>query len=305
MSAALILVDQINSSGSPYGKFWQLFAEWFCIGLCAPAVFGGTWRDAYAVMVINTVSMIFQRLDHGSHALHALEPLIVAFIAGAGGAIDVLAIRGASQSDRCHAVTIFMTVLFNYLPGAGIIMGARELKLGNIVLGSARLFYIVVKIMLLVMGITLGWMVQGYDGVTKTGKSGFSPTSLPPRSFCPKGEYEGWQMVNAGLGSIWILSYLVWIKVDPRDIPAAWLQCLGIWCLYGYLAETQPAMPEYVLQASILFFGMMLAGFEEFRGGLSRVVIRVCLTNMFAPSATAINEILSNQYGKDTDGFWC
>jgi len=299
VSEALNLMDQINSSACTYSKLWLLLAEWLAIGLCPIAAFGGTWRDAYTVMAINTVSMLFQRFNGSSEILEELEAMIVAFIAGAGASIDVLLIRDTS---RCHAVPIILSVVFNYLPGSGIISGAREVKLGNVVLGSARLIHIVLQVMLLSVGITFGWIVQGYNSLSEKEKNNIMDSvniahtpaaSLPAWSYCSKGAYEGWEMTYAGWGSIWVFAFLVYLHVDPRDLPVTFPSIYGVWCLYGYLAETQPAMPGFVLQASLLFIGMMVAGLEEFRGGTTRVVMRICLTRLLAPGATAITMIIS------------
>jgi len=298
VSEALNLIEQIDSSPPVYGKLWQLLAEWLTIGLVPVAVFGGTWRDTYAVMVINTVSMLFQRFNDGSETLSQLESMIVAFIAGAGAAIDVLDIR---DTERCHATCLIMSVIFNYLPGFPIISGAREMKLGNVTLGAGRLLSVVVHSMMLVVGMTLGWSVSGYNSFTEHINT--QSASLPPASYCSEGAYEGWVEVYAGCGSIWLFVFLVYLGVDPRDLPAAFPLTYGIWCLYGYLAETQPQMPAFLLEAALLFFAMTAAGLEEFRGGLSRVVVRVSITRAFAPSATAIIKIIRSQHVGNTTGY--
>merc|ERR1740121_1711042 len=112
------------------------------------------------------------------------------------------------DNDACRVTTWILASVLFFLPGVQLIYGAYETEFGSVVNGSGRLVAALMRCMFLVMGLTSGWQVFGYNAAIADthGRRG-AVASLPPSVPCP-GDVPWWMST-----CFWNLPLLLFISV--------------------------------------------------------------------------------------------
>jgi hypothetical protein len=308
VTEAIALVDEVIESKPLFRPFWDHVAQWNLVAW-ACIVFGGNWQDFVITMVVNTV-LTFARIAYSrlSPSLATLSTILDPLLLGVFLSAIRFHIPDRWAQDECHMVSVWEACLWRHLPGAGLIMGAAEVKRGNLSLGTARFLSGCIKCMYLAVAFIIGWQAFGYNGLkTETWRShvwdieGTHTASIPPSKPC-EAQFD-WQIYYGVLSIPFFIFFMASTSVRFSHMPLTFVALWGTWMFYGWVVDAPKALPASGQNVTTFFVGMIVAYILDMQFGIPSHCIKMMLVQTFAPGALGTRSIVRKIVVEDEGRF--
>lgn len=200
----------------------------------------------------------------------------------------------AFPGASCRVTVWILAAVLFFLPGVQLIYGAYETEFGSVVNGTSRLVSALMRCMFLVMGLTSGWQLFGYDAASMfVGKKG-AVASLPPCVACP-GDVPWW--MGTGVFNLPLLLFLsVLFNLRACDLGGPVLCGYLSLAAYGFMQHAQDFGLHEIPPLICNFLGVFIAGnlgsLHEYLTGTPACLTVLPVVLVYAPGSGAVKSML-------------
>lgn len=300
--AANVTLNQIIERPGPYGWGVQVVALQ-CFGMSASVVaFLGDYEDLRAVTVIMPFVCLVVKLCEQSRLLQRLEDVLVPLTIGL---VTPLVWKSLQPLESCRIPIWFLSCLLNFLPGSRLILGPYEIGFGSATTGSARLVAALVRCMVLVIGLVVGWLPFGYKAMPLVPELNQPSiiSSLPP--VVPCGGNIPWLLVMGAYSPCLFMTLMVRLELRLRDLPVrmfyGYVSLLVYYAVLNAKAFGGPDLPPLAINVLASFVIGNLGSIHEYYTDTPACLSVLPVIIVFAPGSGVIKSVIAGVHASLND----
>ena len=311
----LYVLDQVEERKEPFGRLVKMFALEMVCTVAPFSVYGGDYESMLGGAVLALFVMAALLLIWVLDRPH-LEVPVVSFTVGVFTPLLWRIANSWVVMEQCKASYIMFGTLIIWLPGAQLIYGVHELRLGAVTNGATRLTKGLVNAILISIFLTFGWQFLGRNWETEAtfegertnlyGKEG-PISSLPPSITCASTDAtDNWLLASAGMTIPLQCFALIFYQIRLRDWPGPFLVGWSTYAVQGLLGSwcspSTCSLPGYVQTLLVAIWASSAACFFELTTDAPLWSSLIPVILILAPGAGAVKAVLGSFHRSEGDG---